>query len=99
MTHQAPLIPSRHTPDIWKKYRLPSSRFVNEAAWEDARRQKRAVGTCHATAPTGKQCGGDIEPGQPYAAGARRMFPAVCATCGHETAAPGPAPARKRTRR
>jgi hypothetical protein len=98
MTHQAPLIPTRHAPDIWRRYRLPSSRAINEAAWEDARARGAPVGTCRAGPPGGPTCGGYIEPGEPYG-DHRRMFPGRCATCRHETAAPGPAPAPARKAR
>ena len=43
----------------------------------------------HAAGPPARpQCGGYLMPGEPY--GARAMYPTTCASCGHETAAPGP---------
>lgn len=98
MTHQAPLIPTRHAPDIWRRFRMPNSHAINSAPWEDARARHQPVGTCR-NLPAGKQCGGYLYPGQPYPVGRRDFYPTVCATCGNETAAPGPAPTRKRGRR
>lgn len=97
MTHQQPLIPTRHAPDIWRKFRLPSSRAINAAPWEDARAQGHPVGTCRNQ--TGqKTCGGNLQPGKPYDVGRRQFFPTKCAVCGNETAAPGPAPPRRKAR-
>ncbi|SCL32071.1 hypothetical protein GA0070616_4382 [Micromonospora nigra] len=98
MTHQAPLIPTRHGPDIWRRYRLPGSRAINHASWEDARVQGHHVGTCRHTAPSGsgKACGGCLRPGRPYTVGGRHMYPTTCGTCGHEAAAGGPTVKRSR---
>ncbi|MEV4197033.1 hypothetical protein [Micromonospora globbae] len=98
MTHQAALIPSRHGPDIWRRFRLPGSGAVNAAPWEDARAQGHPVGTCRHTV-NGKACGGYLTPGKPYEVGRRQFFPTSCASCGNEAAAAGPAPARKRKTR
>ncbi|MEU8264457.1 hypothetical protein AB0C02_28025 [Micromonospora sp. NPDC048999] len=94
MTQQAPLIPTRHGPDIWRRFRLTGSHHINAAAWEDARAQRHPVGTCR-NLTSDKACGGNLDPGQPYDVGRRQFFPTRCGTCGHETAAPGPAPRKK----
>lgn len=93
MTQQAPLV---HVPGhggIWRRFLLPD-RTVNSAPWLDALAQHNPVGTC-------RRDGGYLFPGQPYTpVGATRpWYPAVCASCHADTAAPGPRPARKKRRR
>ncbi|WP_431976160.1 hypothetical protein [Micromonospora haikouensis] len=98
MTHQAPLIPTHHGPDIWRRFRLTGSRRINAAPWMDALSRGEHVGTCRTPTATGKACGGNLKPGKPYRAGPIDWYPTVCDACGSETAARGPAPARRRRR-
>jgi hypothetical protein len=93
VTHQAPLIPTRHAPDIWRKFRLDGGR-INAAPWEDARARGEPVGTCRAPAGD-KACGGYLTPEKPYQSGPIHWYPTRCGTCGNEAAARGPAPRKK----
>ncbi|MGW5556875.1 hypothetical protein ACWER9_06585 [Micromonospora sp. NPDC003944] len=91
MTQQAALIHQPGRGGIWRKYLLLPSRTINAAPWLDAYAQHAPVGTC-------RPCGGYLFPGPPYRpSGSRRDFyPATCATCKQDTAAPGPCPRKKR---
>ncbi|MEV4846126.1 hypothetical protein AB0K20_23275 [Micromonospora matsumotoense] len=103
MTHQAALIHQPGRGGIWRRFLLAGpDRAINAAPWMDALAQHSPVGTC-------RPCGGYLFPaGQPYTTASqpnasttghgRQWYPAVCATCKEQTAAPGPAPARKRRR-
>ncbi|MEU4590016.1 hypothetical protein [Micromonospora aurantiaca (nom. illeg.)] len=95
MTHQAPLLHVPGRGGIWRRYKLPGTSTINAAPWHDAIAQRAPVGTC-------RRDGGYLFPaGQPYtnAGSARQWYPAACATCHEQTAAPGPAPPKKRARR
>lgn len=92
MTQQQPLVHMPGRGGIWRRFLLDGSRTINAAPWLDALAQHAPVGTC-------RDCSGYLFPeGQPYRpTGCRRDFyPAECATCKTQTAAPGPAPARKK---
>ncbi|TDC35666.1 hypothetical protein E1211_15280 [Micromonospora sp. 15K316] len=88
MTHQAPLIHDGRG-GIWPRYRLPGTHSINAAPWMDAIARRQPVGTC-------RSCAGYLFPNGPPYGGARRWYPTRCVTCKSETAAPGPAPARKK---
>ena len=92
MSQQTPLVHLPGRGGIWRRFLLPDRRTVNAAPWLDALAQHAPVGTC-------RPCGGHLFPeGQPYRpAGTNRDFyGARCARCKADTAAPGPAPARKK---
>ncbi|MCX5066924.1 hypothetical protein OOJ91_13815 [Micromonospora lupini] len=94
MTQQAALIHQPGRGGIWRRFLLTGpDRVINAAPWMDAVAQHAPVGTC-------RPCGGYLFPGQPYrpASGNRDWYPAVCATCHTDTAAPGPRPTRKKKR-
>ncbi|MFI1195503.1 hypothetical protein ACH4T9_19910 [Micromonospora sp. NPDC020750] len=98
MTHQAPLIARLDGPDIWRRFRLAGSHRINAAPWMDALSRREHVGTCRTPTGSGKACGGNLKPGKPYRVDRVDWYPTVCATCGNEAAARGPAPARRRNR-
>ncbi|MFI7072068.1 hypothetical protein [Micromonospora sediminicola] len=94
MTHQSPLVHVPGRGGIWRRYLLDDRRHINAAPWHDAIAQRAPVGTC-------RRDGGYLFPaGQPYAnqGSARQWYPTACATCKEHTAAPGPAPRKKRGR-
>ena len=94
MTQQQPLIHVPGRGGIWRRYLLDNHRAVNAAPWMDAIAQRSPVGTC-------RDCGGYLFPnGQPDRIGGRDVYPVRCRSCHRESAAHGPAPARKKgTRR
>lgn len=88
MTQQAPLIHMPGRGGIWRRFLLAGGRHINAAPWLDALARRHPVGTC-------TKDGGYLFPsGQPYG-DARQWYPARCATCQADTAAPGPAPRKK----
>ncbi|MET7949236.1 hypothetical protein [Micromonospora sp. NPDC005324] len=91
MTQQAALIHQPGRGGIWRRFLLAGHTAINAAPWLDAVAQRSPVGTC-------RRDGGYLYPGQPYrpASGNRDFYPATCATCHQDTAAPGPRPTRKR---
>jgi hypothetical protein len=92
MADQAALIHHSGGPEIWRRFLLSApDRAVNAAPWLDAVARREPVGTC-------RPCGGYLFPAQPYQVGRRHFYPATCASCQHETAAPGPKPSRKKAR-
>lgn len=95
MTQQAPLLHIPGRGGIWRRFLLPD-RTINAAPWLDAHAHHHPVGTC-------RKDGGYLYPGPdpPYTpAGTTRVFyPATCASCGYDPAAPGPRPARKKGQR
>ena len=96
MTQQQPLVHIPGRGGIWSRFKLPGTRTVNAAPWMDALARHAPVGTC-------RRDGGYLFPsGQPYTntGSTRQWYPAACATCREQTAAPGPAsPRKKGTRR
>ncbi|MFI6819744.1 hypothetical protein ACIBJE_02180 [Micromonospora sp. NPDC050187] len=93
--NQQALIPDGRV-RIWPRFRLSGSRAINAAPWMDALSRNEPVGNC--------RCGAHLWPGQPYTPiGANRQwYPATCkppAGCGHQLAAAGPAPTRRRKSR
>ncbi|WP_045746406.1 hypothetical protein [Actinoplanes rectilineatus] len=86
---QQPLIPrppGQHgRAGIWSRLK-DTQGAIDQAAWTHHRDTRQHVGLCH--------CGQPLHPGEPYKAGPRDEYPAMCASR-HEVVAHGPRPSRK----